>query len=273
MNSTSSWFYDGHEKVDDKGSVYKKNIVSGAHTTYSMSGGSGVNMFGHNSILLPNSNEQNYFQGVYIFGGYGKTIRLEHTTEAINAPFSFAGIHLYGRRGEVYGGDSFTENFSAEGTTPHKIRNVGVVAMGRQAVFSGLNSGVLLEGADSIHETENRGVIITGSYLAQEKFTSQGVDDIIKTSNKGGGIRILGQRQTQIENSNAYSYGNSSIECSTLIKVPTILDGNIKLGENCNIYDKDGTQLVNKGKLTNVAKTIVQLEERIAQLEAKQSST
>ena len=248
INSTSSWFYDGHETVEDKGNVYKKNILSGAHTTYSMSGGSGVNVFGHNSLLKPNSDEQNYFQGVYIFGGYGKTIRLEHTSETINSPFSFAGIHLYGRRGEVYGGDSFTENFQKEDAR-HIIRNSGVLAMGRQGVFSGLNSGVLLEGDDAIHETVNRGVIITGAYQTQGTYTSiQETTNIIKTSNNGGGIRILGQRKEQIEGKNEYSYKNSSIECSTLKEIPTILDGNIKLGESCNLSDVDGKEIIKNGK-------------------------
>ena len=52
-NNTSRalWVYgsDGSTKVEDNGTTYKKNIILGAHSDYSATGGSGLYVYGHNS--------------------------------------------------------------------------------------------------------------------------------------------------------------------------------------------------------------------------------
>ena len=198
-------------------------------------------------------------QGTFIFGGYGKTIKVEPSTHFTNAPFALAGVHIYGRRGEIYGGDSFTDkfkqNWESETDQPQQIRNAGVVTMGRQGIFSGFNFGVLIQGADLIHEVRNRGVIIGGSWLETSKLTSEGLDKAkITTYSNGGGIRILGQRTVPMEEADpetgvlGNTYYESMIECSTLPSTPTKLKGYITLDRDTTIKDVEGTVIVQNGK-------------------------
>lgn len=136
-----------------------------------------------------------------------------------------------------------------------RVVQEGVCLLGKYPKISFYNIGVTITGDEAAYDVFNEGVLIIGRPKDEN-------NEECYSYLENSGIAISGGRGKTLPfiafpDDKHYSF-------------PALIKGHIKLDESCNIYDKDGTKLVTNGELTNVAKTISALQEKIVQLEAKQ---
>ena len=120
------------------------------------------------------------------------------------------------------------------------------------------NSGVAIIGSRGVIRTPyNDGVIIAGNINEQpEKLGRETHTEFYAkykdwhTHVAGPGVFIRGCLRVRDENAlDGIKQTPSLIQLSDITSLATELKGNLKLTENCNIYDKNGKQIVKGGAL------------------------
>ena len=225
--------------------------------------------------------------GVVILGGYTAMVAHTSDTQQKNDSFSNRGLLVLGHGGVVCDDNDLEKQTIDKNDTSFEngLLNTGILVNGNRS-YTTLNNGnlgtVITGSGAMVRCLNNAGVMIIPS-LRTEACLDSNIEYPLTTEEKNAlqntRAKIVGQGLvlcgivSEIDDSGKETQKSGFIQGSTLKNLPIELKGYFKLTSDFNLVDKDGTQLVANGKLTNVAKTIAQLEERIAQLEAKQSST
>ena len=285
--SKGVWIYEGLREIDDSVDTIGKLTILGRKSVYNATNNLGT-LISSGDLNFISKDPEKYasYDGAIIAGAHVwmmslKPSTFEQTWDFVQRGSLVTGMNLRFTNRKML--EALTDGIAQNCLYDHNTKNIkltekypfnqGVITAGRGCFFTGRNAGVIICSDLSTINGYNNGVVICGDNQADETdILFEKYDNTtfrsIKTDIGGPGIVIVGSKYSTKQN----TWSNGYIQVSTT-NLKTLFKGNLQLDETCNIYDKDGTQLVTNGKLTNVAKTIAQLEERIAQLEAKQAST
>ena len=139
------------------------------------------------------------------------------------------------------------------------------------------NSGIVLQGGSSTVQCyNNNGVIISGCpndypEKVENDFNSELKDKLrehkIQTVVEGPGIFISGYKRKVNLTDNKITVNSSLIQGSTKSSLPTKLKGYFRLDDFFQLKDKDGTILIDSGKLKQIINTVNELKEKVDKLD------
>ena len=230
---------------------------------------------GRDSTLRPTDDKKyQSISGITLLGQNSKV----YTTglkegENVSMSFYMTGVLALGAYSDVFGQNSWTGGNRTAGD----FQNGGVILAPYQNTISTPtgNWGTIIAGSRNVlDKTENLGVIIIGTvenesgrYFDDNGFTSnESTGKKHKHYDVGSGIYIRG---AVTDGNTATAPACVRLGAGESCNFAVELHGCIKFQEDLTVFDANGTQIINKGLLTNTAKTISQLQEKVALLEAK----
>ena len=276
--SKNVWIYDGETTgqgrrqitVDSSCSSYRV-VIGGDRIDYKTTSNSNTY---HNSVIIlgGESRIQNpgspsiAYSGVTIQGSYSYFFANSKRDSSETNPnlndILFQGVHLLGHFSDIYTQDSWKDSWSenngvnANGgpgfkATSHIPYNLGIIQEGAYSTFSGTSEGVVIMGTCGVFECVNRGVFICANPEENPELQRTGYS--LPQRYTGIGIGIFGATRTRQKLEDGYGssiFGNSHIVLSSMDKHPTILHGNMRLGDDFTLKDKDGRIVIfENGKL------------------------
>ena len=255
-SSKNVWVYDGTKVITNISNNPLPVIIAGSNTN----GGDGVflgdsmssvGVFGAWSKIEPKDGKNTLFDGSTIQGA-GARIQADKKELSYVWSYALRGTHIMGRAAKITAPFSWTHDNGTStnvewggGGSKYFALIQGVVTAGGWSEITGQNEGVIAAGSRCNFDLENHGVVLCGLPNEEDLVNYPGGNHISMFS--GGGIAILGRGVKRGDNPSDV-FTNSKIMCSLLTGTPTILTGNIKLDDKCNIQDTSGNYIVKGGK-------------------------